>query len=160
MRHRRLELWTSSQERRGLCQAPDTTCQATRMWLNARNQIKSRPRDLTSSLSAGIPASTPLERWTRECLAFQSMHYPVRLLNPTTRPSGPHPRPGIQVTTTSLAVVDLVAASDEGCVKRAPEETPGRHKYAAQRSKSRRRDFLYVLPASTPLETKGKESVH
>ena len=31
VRHRRLELWTSSQERRGLCQAPDT-----RMWLNAR----------------------------------------------------------------------------------------------------------------------------
>ena len=31
VRHRRLELWTPPQERRGLCQAPDT-----RMWLNAR----------------------------------------------------------------------------------------------------------------------------
>ena len=42
VRHRRLELWTSSQERRGLCQAPDT-----RMWLNAR-----KVEDGTSSVFA------------------------------------------------------------------------------------------------------------
>ena len=52
-----LELWTPPQERRGLCQAPDT-----RMWLNARNV----ERDETSSVFA---RKHPIGKV--ECLAFQ-----------------------------------------------------------------------------------------
>ena len=56
VRHRRLELWTPPQERRGLCQAPDT-----RMWLNAR-----KVEDETSSVFA---RKHPVGKV--ECLAFQ-----------------------------------------------------------------------------------------
>jgi hypothetical protein len=56
VRHRRLELWTPPQERRGLCQASDT-----RMWLNAR-----KVEDETSSVFA---REHPVGKV--ECLAFQ-----------------------------------------------------------------------------------------
>jgi hypothetical protein len=50
VRHRRLELWTPPQERRGLCQAPDT-----RMSGSTLEKSKTRLRLFS-------PASTPLER--------------------------------------------------------------------------------------------------
>ena len=57
VRHRRLELWTSSQERRGLCQAPDT-----RMWLNAR---KRRRRETLPQFSpaSGKHSAAPMKRY-------------------------------------------------------------------------------------------------
>ena len=70
VRHRRLELWTPPQERRGLCQAPDT-----RMWLNAR-----KVEDETSSIFARKHTVGKVD-----CLAFQRAI--PNLLNPTTRPS-------------------------------------------------------------------------
>ena len=59
VRHRRLELWTSSQERRGLCQAPDTG-----MWLNAR---KRRSRDFLSFRPQA-------HRWKGRHSAFQGCY--------------------------------------------------------------------------------------
>ena len=85
VRHRRLESWTSSQERRGLCQAPDT-----RMWLNAR-----KVEDETSSVFA---RKHPVGKV--ECLAFQRAI--PNLLNPTTRPSGPLDRPDLESRSTTL----------------------------------------------------------
>ena len=72
VRHRIWELRLPPQERRELCQAPDT-----RMWLNAR-----KLEDETLSVFAGKHTVGKVE-----CLAFQRTN--PRLLNPTTRPSGP-----------------------------------------------------------------------
>ena len=72
VRHRIWELRLPPQERRELCQAPDT-----RMWLNAR-----KLEDETFSVFAGKHTVGKVE-----CLAFQRTN--PRLLNPTTRPSGP-----------------------------------------------------------------------
>ena len=85
VRHRRLELWTPPQERRGLCQAPDT-----RMWLNAR-----KVEDETSSVFARKHSVGKVE-----CLAFQRAI--PNLLNPTTRPSGPLDRPDLESRSTTL----------------------------------------------------------
>ena len=85
VRHRRLELWTPPQERRGLCQAPDT-----RMWLNAR-----KVEDETSSIFARKHTVGKVE-----CLAFQRAI--PNLLNPTTRPSGPLDRPDLESRSTTL----------------------------------------------------------
>jgi hypothetical protein len=72
VRHRRLELWTPPQERRGLCEAPDT-----RMWLNAR---KSRRRDF-------VCFRPQAPRWKGRVSSFPT-RYPEPsesnyLLNPT-----------------------------------------------------------------------------
>jgi hypothetical protein len=85
VRHRRLELWTPPQERRGLCQAPDT-----RMWLNAR-----KVEDETSSIFARKHTVGKVD-----CLAFQRAI--PNLLNPTTRPSGPLDRPDLESRSTTL----------------------------------------------------------
>jgi hypothetical protein len=87
-------LWTPPQERRGLCQAPDT-----RMWLNARKVEGETSSDLFS------PASTP--GWKGRVSSFPT-RYPEpipNLLNPTrgTRPSGPLDRPDLE----SRSVGDL-----------------------------------------------------
>ena len=87
VRHRRLELWTPPQERRGLCQAPDT-----RMWLNAR-----KLEDETSSIFA---RKHPVGKV--ECLAFQRAI--PNLLNPTTRPSGPLDRPDLESRSATLDI--------------------------------------------------------
>ena len=87
VRHRRLELWTPPQERRGLCQAPDT-----RMWLNAR-----KVGDETSSVFA---RKHPVGKV--ECLAFQRAI--PNLLNPTTRPSGPLDRPDLESRSATLDI--------------------------------------------------------
>jgi hypothetical protein len=82
VRHRRLELWTPPQERRGLCQAPDT-----RMWLNARNV-----EDETSSIFARKEAP----RWKGRVSSFPTRYPEPSESNHTS--SGPQdPRPGIQV---------------------------------------------------------------
>ena len=53
VRHRRLESWTSSQDRRGLCQAPDTT--------SASRAQKVEERGLRLALAGSMtPASTAL----------------------------------------------------------------------------------------------------
>ena len=72
VRHQIWELWLPPQERRGLCQAPDT-----RMWLNAQKvEVE------TSSVFARKHTVGKLDS-----LAFQRTN--PRLLNPTRRPSGP-----------------------------------------------------------------------
>ena len=72
VRHQSWELWLPPQERRGLCQAPDT-----RMWLNAQKvEVE------TSSVFARKHTVGKLDS-----LAFQRTN--PRLLNPTRRPSGP-----------------------------------------------------------------------
>ena len=76
-------------ERRGLCQAPDT-----RMWLNAR-----KVEDETSYLFA---RKQPVGKV--ECLAFQRTI--PRLLNPTTRPSGPMDRPDLERILSRSATLD------------------------------------------------------
>ena len=87
VRHRRLELWTPPQERRGLCQAPDT-----RMWLNAR-----KVEDETSSIFARKHTVGKVD-----CLAFQRAI--PNLLNPTTRPSGPLDRPDLESRSATLDI--------------------------------------------------------
>ena len=87
VRHRRLELWTPPQERRGLWQAPDT-----RMWLNAR-----KVEDKTSSVFA---RKHPVGKV--ECLAFQRAI--PNLMNPTTRPSGPLDRPDLESRSVTLDI--------------------------------------------------------
>ena len=79
VRHQIWELWLPPQERRGLCQAPDT-----RMWLNAQKvEVE------TSSVFARKHTVGKLD-----CLAFQRTN--PRLLNPTRRPSGPLQRPDLE----------------------------------------------------------------
>ena len=63
VRHRRLELWTPPQERRGLCQAPDT-----RIWLNQRS--KSRRRDF-------VCFRPQAPRWKGRVSSFPT-HHPAR----------------------------------------------------------------------------------
>ena len=87
VRHRRWELWLPPQERRGLCQAPDT-----RMWLNAR-----KVEDETSSVFA---RKHPVGKV--ECLAFQRAI--PNLLNPTTGPSGPLDRPDLESRSATLDI--------------------------------------------------------
>ena len=79
VRHQIWELWLPPQERRGLCQAPDT-----RMWLNAQKvEVE------TSSVFARKHTVGKLDS-----LAFQRTN--PRLLNPTRRPSGPLDRPDLE----------------------------------------------------------------